>query len=367
MSGRRFVDALILKGGGVKGLAFAGAVQELENHFEFQTFVGTSAGAIAAALLAAGATGTNLERRLRKKSFRDFLDGRSWAAFVTIPLFGGIHPGLSISNWIRDELWEIREKRNEVYLKDLVPRRAVIYASQATRGPITFDSEYEHKDWTVYAAVRCSLSIPYFFRPQYVDQQWAYDGGLLNNFPVEIFLDQERNRTPARHPDFVALYLGTAKPPALKLGYQVPALLSLMIERNDRDVLERYRDKTIVIDTDPIGTIDFNLTDEEKNFLIVVGRAAALEFLSDRGLTDRQAALSLKLEAENLRDRIKNNRQRRRWLLVLPRLLVKSFAAIAAFFAILAFVIGSVLGPLAPPRPDDPLASLEKLTTYLRR
>jgi hypothetical protein len=38
------VDALIMKGGGVKGLAFAGAVRELQAHFQFQAFVGTSAG-----------------------------------------------------------------------------------------------------------------------------------------------------------------------------------------------------------------------------------------------------------------------------------------------------------------------------------
>ena len=337
------IEALILKGGGVKGLAFAGAVQELEEHFEFQTFVGTSAGAIAAALLAAGATGANLEQKLRKKSFRDFLDGWSCAAFVTIPLFGGIHPGLTLSNWIRDELWELRKKHNEVYMKDVHPKRAVIYASQAARGEITFDTDGERADAAVHAAVRCSLSIPYFFRPQYIDQQWVYDGGLLNNFPVEIFLAQEANRAPARHPDFIALYLGTIKPPPLKLASQAPAILSLLIERNDRDVIERYRNKTIVIDTDPIGTIDFNLTDEEKDFLILVGRAAALEFLQARGLTDLREAFVARDKAEHLRERIMSYRRRRRWLLFLPRLLVKTFAALAAFFAIAAVIIATVL------------------------
>jgi predicted acylesterase/phospholipase RssA len=123
------VDALILKGGGVKGLAFAGALRELENYFDFQSFVGTSAGAIAAALLAAGASGADLEKRLRQKSFRDFLDGSTLTAFITIPLFGGIHPGLALSNWIRQELFRLLSKHNEVYMEDL-PKRAVIYASQ---------------------------------------------------------------------------------------------------------------------------------------------------------------------------------------------------------------------------------------------
>lgn len=70
------IDALVMKGGGVKGLAFAGAVRELQAYFQFEAFVGTSAGAIAAALFAAGATGAMLEETLRRKRFRDFLDGR---------------------------------------------------------------------------------------------------------------------------------------------------------------------------------------------------------------------------------------------------------------------------------------------------
>lgn len=364
MSALKTLDALILKGGGVKGLAFAGAIRELEHHFRFQAFVGTSAGAVAAALLAAGASGADLEAELRNKSFHDFLDGRTWAALLTIPLFGGIHPGFALTNWIRDELYRLLNKYNEVYMKDL-PTRAVIYAAQANRGPITFDTDGEHKDWAVHAAVRCSLSIPYFFRPQIVDQAWVYDGGLLNNLPVEIFLEQERRRIPNKQTNFLALYLGTAKPPPLNLGLQTPALMSLLIERNDHDVIERYHEKTIVIDTEPIGTIDFNLTDEEKEFLVLVGRASALEFLASRGLADVVLNARVRAQAEQLRAGIIQKRRRRRGLLFLLRYPAKAFAGLAVFFAILAALLATVVGPLAPPL--DPLSSLEHLAIYLRR
>jgi predicted acylesterase/phospholipase RssA len=49
--------ALIMKGGGAKGLAYVGALQVLEQYgYKFTWFVGTSAGAITAVLLAAGYT-----------------------------------------------------------------------------------------------------------------------------------------------------------------------------------------------------------------------------------------------------------------------------------------------------------------------
>jgi|SRR6516165_3953625 predicted acylesterase/phospholipase RssA len=119
------IDALVMKGGGVKGLAFAGAVRELQAYFQFEAFVGTSAGAIAAALFAAGATGAMLEETLRRKRFRDFLDGKIWTAPFNIWFFGGIHPGLAFSNWLRDELHRLIRTQSELLMKDL-PTRAVV-------------------------------------------------------------------------------------------------------------------------------------------------------------------------------------------------------------------------------------------------
>jgi predicted acylesterase/phospholipase RssA len=40
----------------VKGLAYVGAIKELEKYYKFDRFIGTSAGAIAAVLLGAGYT-----------------------------------------------------------------------------------------------------------------------------------------------------------------------------------------------------------------------------------------------------------------------------------------------------------------------
>jgi predicted acylesterase/phospholipase RssA len=129
------------------------------------------------------------------------------------------------------------------------------------------------------------MSIPYFFQPQWMDNRRVYDGGLLANFPVQIFLNQERERTGgAPDPFFVALYLGPEKPPPIKPTSVLADLLAIWIERNDPDLLQKYRDQTVLIDTDPIGTIDFDLDDVEKDFLVLQGRVAALKFLAAQKL-----------------------------------------------------------------------------------
>lgn len=309
------IDALIMKGGGVKGLAFAGAIRELQKDFEFRSFVGTSAGSIAAALLAAGATGADLEEKLRRKRFRDFLDGNLWLAPFTIWKTGGLHPGLAFMEWLRDEISKYVQQALEVELQHL-PKRAVIYASSKGAGEITFDRDGQRKDTPVHFAVRCSMSIPFFFQPQRIGTSHVYDGGLLNNYPVEVFLKQERKRSPdTPPPKFIALYLGSIKPSPLRPGSMIGDLVSIVLDRNDAAVIDEYRDHTVIIDTHPVGTIDFDLTEDEKDFLVLQGRAAALKFLTARGLisiANAPSALETIEDAEKLRAEIVGVRKKRR-------------------------------------------------------
>ena len=311
---RTATAVLIMKGGGVKGLAFAGAIQELERCYQFDTFVGTSAGAIGAALLAAGTSAADLERNLREKRFRDFLDGSYWKLPFEFWWSRGIHPADTLINWVRDLLFERLERRNEVLMHDL-PKRAVVYASTQRRGEVTFDSWGKHDDITVYNAVRCSMSIPYLFQPQWMDNRRVYDGGLLANFPVQIFLNQERERTNgAPDPFFVALYLGPEKPPPIKPTSVLADLLAIWIERNDPDLLQKYRNQTVLIDTDPIGTIDFDLDDVGKDFLVLQGRVAALKFLAAQKLLKEDELTNLgelQSRAKAAKAVIVENRQRR--------------------------------------------------------
>jgi len=306
--GRLAVDALIMKGGGVKGLAFAGAIQELEKHYEFETYVGTSAGSIAAALLAAGANGADLETMLSRKPFREFLDGNLWLAPISFWARRGLHPGFALVNWLRDQLNHYHPQQRDVTLADLHSKgkckRAVIYASTSRSGRVTWDSDGEHSGDAVHTAVRCSISIPYFFQPQWISNRRVYDGGLLNNYPVEIFLDQERRTNhEGPEPSFIALYLGSSKPDKLGAGAVISDLLHIVVDRNDAEVIDRYPSSTILIDTEPIGTIDFDLSDKEKHFLVMQGRAAALKYLDQKSRRS-DSAIETSEEAERLHHQV---------------------------------------------------------------
>ena len=101
---RQLPYAIVMKGGGVKGLAFAGALLEIERHFWFDRHVGTSAGAIAAVLLAAAYTPTELRDLLLQKDFRDFMDAPLWKVPLNVLFHVGCYPGESFLRWISELL-----------------------------------------------------------------------------------------------------------------------------------------------------------------------------------------------------------------------------------------------------------------------
>ena len=156
---------------------------------------------------------------------------------------------------------------------------ALIYAARQGSGTLTFDSRGENKETVAAFAARCSMSIPFFFFPVTVDGRRVFDGGLRNNFPLSRFLVQEPRS------NFIALYLGKPNNSNSR-GLIGLDLLNIVIEGEEQRTVDAHRDKVIVIDTSPVGTIDFNLTDIEKQFLIRVGKAAALKFLRSRNFDD---------------------------------------------------------------------------------
>jgi len=290
--------SLILKGGGVKGLAFAGALQVLEEYFSFNTFAGTSAGAIASVLLGAGFKPSELLSELYNKNFNDFKDASFLESIINLLVRKGFYPGNSIEKWITTLLKsKFDEQLSEVKLSDL-PNHTIVYASRIKDGTLVFNSKGERRESHASFAARCSMSIPYIFTPKMVDGVRVYDGGLRNNFPLRKFIE-DNSKNP-----FIGLYL---KSSTEKSGWISCELLAIAIDGEEIEIVDANIDKIVIIDTHPIATIDFNLNEDKKNFLVLAGKVGALDFISKYHadiLIDRDEFDKLKNELETLRTKI---------------------------------------------------------------
>lgn len=320
-----YPHAIVMKGGGVKGLAFAAALVELEKHFWFDRHVGVSAGAIAAVLLAAGYLPTELVNVLSRKNFRDFIDARAWKVPLNLLFKRGCYPGEGFRIWIATLIDAKVPKQSEVLMKDL--NGALIYACRRGPGTVVFDSQGERKDTSAAFAARCSMSIPLVFIPQMVDGRRVYDGGLRNNFPVSRFLTDHPGQP------FVALYLGQKDNNNRK--WMGSELLDIVIDGEETQTVDANAESVVVIDTSPVGTIDFGLGQVEKDFLLKIGRASALRFLLRRKLDDgpsERDVADAEREAEQSRAAVRQLRKyrwRRRAIFGALLIAVAYFAALA--------------------------------------
>lgn len=265
--------ALVMKGGGVKGLAYVGALEVLKEHYDFDWFIGTSAGAITAVLLGAGFSVEELKTLLYKKDFSEFFDAKWYQIILNVIYYKGIHEANTLTNWLDNLLAEKLGSPTRVIFPQL-PYRVSTYACRHDRPADIIDSKSaKYETRSPASAARASMAIPLVFTPSKEDEMHWFDGGMRFNYPVEKLKILDPNK------EFIGLYLGE-KTFKGKAGRSIFSdIYSILVESNDIAALEKYQSSTIIINPDPITTLDFDLTKEEKDFLLMVGRAAALEFI----------------------------------------------------------------------------------------
>jgi len=312
---------LVFEGGGVKGIGLAGAFSYLdEQGFKPQRVAGTSAGAITAALVAAGYSGQELQSLvLEEMKFKSFEDGGRWPVSETLELAAhkGLHPGKYFENWMRERLeqkgvtkfGQLREPsagaadggdaaqyRLQVIASDITEQRMLVLPRDAEEHLGLDPDELE-----IAAAVRMSMSIPIFFDPVVYhdprnphDQRLIVDGGLLSNFPVWLF-DSPPGQVP-RWPTFGLLLVAPNQRAPLVLGDApertdegkvsilgfLMAIGHTMMEAHDRLYVEQANyARTIPINTLGVQTTQFSIDDDPqlKRKLYDSGRDAAAEFL----------------------------------------------------------------------------------------
>ena len=315
--------ALVMKGGGIKGLAYVGALEILARKYEFNWFVGTSAGAIIAILLGAGFTDGELAEILRDKDFRDFFDAKWYQLPFNLWFHKGFYHADSFTKWMDSLLAKKLRSPVRVSLSKLPKnKRVTVYASRRGKQVLTFDS-FCSEDDAAYAA-RCSMSIPLVFVPQSHQGLRTYDGGIKYNYPVDKLLEDYPTTK------FIGLYLGAEIYEGIGRTSVLTDIVSIVMESSEPDDIEKYRDSTVIIDPRPINTLDFSLTDEEKEFLLQTGRTAALAHLDDKSEEYAEAVKKrdyLKKLVEDTRNAAASKRRRnRRWALLVLFLLIGGVA-----------------------------------------
>jgi len=293
----------VFEGGGVKGISLVGAVKAAESSgVEFNRVAGTSSGSIIASLLAAGYTADEMKEAIERTPMHLLLkrspvfDLKFIGPAVRLFLRKGLYSGKRLEQWVEGLLGA----KGIRTFGDLPAGKLRIIASDITNGRLLV-LPHDIKSYGIVPsqlpisrAVRMSTSIPYFFDPVVLRQSskerkkqgrtvrasYVVDGGLLSNFPLWLFQDDEAEGGGIPVVGFQMVGRSEARSHKIKGPITMfQAMFETMLSAHDERYIEKHKlIRTIKIPTLGIGTTQFHLNREQSEALYRSGLQAGEKF-----------------------------------------------------------------------------------------
>ena len=238
---------LVLSGGGAKGITHIGIIRALEeNNIPIDYITGTSMGAIVGSLYAMGYSPDDMEKLLKSDDFKRWYSGNIEEKYIyyfkrNAPTPEFINIRVSLKN-------PLNKVKAQFLLPSVVDPTQMNIAFLELFGQATascqgdFDklfvpfrcvaSDVYNKRPIIFRkgdlgdAVRASMSFPAMFKPIEIDSVLAYDGGIYNNFPVNIM-------TEDFHPDIIIGSVVSSNPGKPELGNIMGQLENMIMQKTD--------------------------------------------------------------------------------------------------------------------------------------
>ena len=278
--------ALVLSGGGAKATAHIGVLKALEeNNIPIDYIIGNSMGALIAGLYASGYSPEEIELALTKPGLYDFRKGDTKRNYF---FFQQQEVNASLLNFpfSFNKGLDLNLPINFYNVTDLDYMIMEYFAGPAAASNYNFDSlmipfrciatDIDSSQLVVFRegdlamAVRSSLTFPFFIKPIKVNDKLLFDGGIYDNFPVDVAI-QEFN------PDFIIGSKAVSNYSAPDEDDVVSQLQNMLMEKADFS-LDSTKGVLIKINSGNENIFQFSKVQQ----YIDSGYVAAYKVLADR-------------------------------------------------------------------------------------
>ncbi|MEG1186326.1 MAG: patatin-like phospholipase family protein [Bacteroidales bacterium] len=199
---------LVLSGGGARGIAHIGLIQALEdNNIPIDYITGTSMGAVVGSLYAMGYSTDEMIALIKSDEFRLWQAGKIDDSMINYFKVQDPTPSLfSVKTSFQDSV-KIRKFLPQSLINPLPMNFAFLklYSHATIRAKQNFNnlfvpfravaSDVYNKrplilgEGNLGDAVRASMTFPFVFKPIEINGVLVYDGGIYNNYPVDVMKD----------------------------------------------------------------------------------------------------------------------------------------------------------------------------------
>ena len=282
---------LVFKGGGVLGIAYAGALQVLQDQNilqQIQRVAGTSAGAITAALVALRYNANDIHNIVNATNFKSFEDKLDPLRVATKY---GLYEGDAFLQWMQQRI-TTKGLAATATFADFQKAGMLdlhVFSSDLNSQAVKEFSFATSPNVPVAEAVRASMSIPLFFRAWQFsnnnpDNHIYVDGGMVYNYPIDVFDTDGVPNTETL--GFFLTNLGPPTPPNT-LGYDhlfqyVRETFDLIMDAQNINILHDPADEARTVDIDNLGisATNFDLSPQQETDLYNSGVKYTIAFLA---------------------------------------------------------------------------------------
>ncbi len=286
----RVYENLAFEGGGVKGLAYAGVIKYFEEHDmvkHVKRVIGSSAGCVPSILLAMKLNYEDIKKELLSIPFAELQDDsfgiiRDGNRFLTKY---GIYKGDRLEEEVGRILQEYMGD-SEMTFKQLFEKTGVeltVTASNVDYGRTDYFNHITQPDMKVKLAVRMSMSFPWAYSTVTYNGNRYADGGLYVNLAIEYW-----DNGPNRNPKTLGFALvgqeeidGEKKYDTSDVIHYSVSIVEQLAHKASEGHYRHSAARLVEINTFDIGTLDFNITEDQKEDLIISGYNSCVEFFKN--------------------------------------------------------------------------------------
>jgi NTE family protein len=198
--------AVVLSGGGAKGVTHIGVLRALEeNGIPIDYIAGTSMGAIIGGLYASGYSPDQMQEIIDSEEFAKWVSGKLDLQYTYFFRQGQPDPSWLSFKFKYDSVLQTQFPTNIVspLRMDFAFLELFSTASAVSKGDfnnlmipfrcvaadIKNNEQYILKKGDVGSAIRASMTFPFYFKPIRIDGRLLFDGGMYNNFPSDVVME----------------------------------------------------------------------------------------------------------------------------------------------------------------------------------
>jgi len=280
----RTIENLVFKGGGVLGIAYAGAIQSLHDAKlldNIKGVAGTSAGSIVATLLSLKYSASEITEITKGTDFKKFEDHVDPLRILTKY---GLYKGDYFLSWMKDLIKQKTGNENITFseLSSLGYRDLKVFATDLNTASVVEFSNEKTPHVVVAESVRASMSIPLFFSawkfPNNNPNDHIYvDGGTVYNYPITAFKDSSTT---------LGFFLYNDKTEVSDLDYDhlikyVKVLFKTLMKSQDIEFNKNVQENEITVKIDDFGisATNFNISSDMETQLYNSGLKATTEYI----------------------------------------------------------------------------------------